>query len=157
MAAPQPEFEAELDVFAGFFAATGKRMDDAATGQANALEGSDDVRVATTDMQQRRQLEVHGQFQLGFKQALLAFAVQLFEEVIQPDFAYRTQLPVTVQASQPVAELRQVGGAMVIEVDRVQAKRSEQAFVRLHQIPQPLPILLIHPSTTMRRTPSARL
>ena len=89
-------------------------------------------------------MEVHRQFQLRFKQALLAFAVQLFEEVIQADFADSAQLSVAVQASQPVAQFRQVGGAVVIEVHRMQAKGSEQAFIRLHQVPQTLPILLIH-------------
>jgi len=49
------------------------------------------------------------------------------------------------QAGQPVAQGRQVGGAMLVEVHRVQAEGCEQTFIVLHQIPQSLPILLIHP------------
>jgi hypothetical protein len=49
------------------------------------------------------------------------------------------------QASQPVTQFGQVGGAVIVQIRRVKAERSEQAVIGLHQVPQPLPILPIHP------------
>ena len=132
-------------------------MDDAASGHADALEGGNHGGVAAANVEQGWQFKLHREFQLGFKQRLLALVVQLFQKVIQANFAHGAQLPVAMQARQPVAQFQQVGGAMLIEIHRVQAEGGEQAFVLLHQVPQPLPIFLVHPSTTMRRTPSSRL
>lgn len=50
-----------------------------------------------------------------------------------------------MQARQPVAQLRQVGGPVAVQIHRVQAKGGEQACIGLHQVPQSLPILLINP------------
>ncbi|RMQ85813.1 hypothetical protein ALP97_200286 [Pseudomonas salomonii] len=81
--------------------------------------------MAAAYVQQGWELEVHGQFQLRFKQALLAFAVQLLEEVIQADLTDGAQLPMAVQAGQPITQLDQVGGAMLIQIHRVQAEGGE--------------------------------
>ena len=110
-------------------------MDDPAPGQANALEGGDNGRMAAPHMQQRRQLEVHGQLQLGFKQGLLAFAVQVRQEVVQADFTHGAELAMALEAGQPVAQLDQVCGAMLIQVHRVQAEGPVQVRVLLCQVP----------------------
>lgn len=95
--------------------------------------------------------------QLRFEQLLLALAIQLFEKIIQADLTHRAQLRVARQAGQPVAQLEQVGRLVLVEIDRVQAKGGIQVGIALHQLPEPLPIALINPSSTIRRTPRARL
>lgn len=49
------------------------------------------------------------------------------------------------QARQPVAQLGQVFGAMLVDVDRVQPERCMQGRVGDGQVPQPLPVALIDP------------
>ncbi|MNG11940.1 hypothetical protein D3C84_955160 [compost metagenome] len=50
-------------------------------------------------MNQCRQIEVHRQLQLCVEQRLLALAVEGFDEVVEADFAHRTQLSVTGQTA----------------------------------------------------------
>ncbi|MOA57639.1 hypothetical protein D3C78_1818540 [compost metagenome] len=54
-------------------------------------------------MQQRWQLEVAGQLQLGFEQFLLTLLVQCFDEVIQAELAHRAQALIAPQPFEPVA------------------------------------------------------
>lgn len=95
-------------------------------------------------MQQGGQLELCREPELGFEQLLLALAVERLDEVVQAELADRTQPRVAGQALQPGAQFVQVLGAVLVEVDRMQAEGSVQAFVRLHQVPQALPVALIH-------------
>lgn len=101
--------------------------------------------MAAPYVEQGRQLEVRGQLQLRFEQLLLALAIQLLEKIIQADLTHRTQLRMARQAVQPVAQLNQVGRAVLVEIDRVQAEGGVQVGIALHQLPEPLPIALINP------------
>lgn len=81
--------------------------------------------------------------QLRFEQLLLALAIQLFEKIIQAELTHRAQLRMARQAGQPVAQFTQVGRAVLVEIDWVQAEGGMQVGIALHQFPQSLPIALI--------------
>ncbi|MNH29892.1 hypothetical protein D3C79_901500 [compost metagenome] len=49
-----------------------------------------------------------------------------------------------MQAGQPVAQFTQVLRAVLVEIDRVQAEGGVQVRVAAHQVPHPLPVVLIH-------------
>ena len=94
-------------------------------------------------MQQGGQLEFDGEFQLRLEQLLLPRAVQLFEKVVQADLAHCAEPGVPRQALQPVAQLLQVFGLVLVEVHGVQAEGGVQAILLLHLIPQALPVGLV--------------
>ncbi|MNP51079.1 hypothetical protein D3C76_1453780 [compost metagenome] len=118
----QTQFEPEFVIFAGFFKAPRKCVNDATTRKFVTLERGNHRGMTAAYMQQGGQVEVDGQLQLGFEPVLLAFAIQFRQVVVEAEFTYCTQLALAMQAAQPVAQFTQVLRAVLVEVDRVQAE-----------------------------------
>ncbi|MCY1301665.1 hypothetical protein D9M70_512900 [compost metagenome] len=120
-------------------------MDDTGPLEAKALQGGDHRRMAAPHMQQHRQFELRRQGQLGLEQLLLRVAVQFGDEVVQADLAHGAELGMTGVALQPLAQFHQVLGAVLRQVDRVQAEGGMQVVLGVGQLPDPLPVVAEHP------------
>ncbi|MNP41778.1 hypothetical protein D3C76_1354980 [compost metagenome] len=120
-------------------------MDDPRPRRLVALERGNHLGMAAAHMQQDGQREVTTHLQLCFEQCLLARLVQVFEVVVQAELAHGAQPRVAAQALQPFAQLNQVFGAMLVQVDRMQPQCRLHARFAARQVPDPLEIGLVHP------------
>ena len=117
-------------------------MHDAATRQAQALEGGDHLGVGAAHVQQGGQFEFPRQLQLGFEQRLLGRLVRLFHVMVEADLAHRAELGMAGPLRQALAQLREMFGAMPVEEARMQAEAGVQAILGAGQRPQAVPVIL---------------
>ncbi|MNY45534.1 hypothetical protein D3C86_1806450 [compost metagenome] len=91
--------------------------------------------MGAAHVQQRRQLELGGQLELRLEQRLLALVVQFGHIPVEAEFADSAQLAVAGQTFQPGAQLGEMFGVVLLEIDRMQAEGGVQAVLALDQIP----------------------
>ena len=74
-------------------------------------------------MQQGGQFEFRRQSELRLEERLLGSLIEFRQKKVQPDFTHGAELWLTGKTLEPVAQLAQMLGLMLLQIDRVHAER----------------------------------